>query len=119
MKQLMVMVLGAMACWRDNVPTREIVGGAPVARAARAIDGDTVVGKHHFVRGYPARTDDGEVNAVIEIPAGTTAKFEVGEDGLLRWARAREDGRRREIDYLPYPVNYGSVPRTLAPDGDA
>jgi inorganic pyrophosphatase len=59
------------------------------------------------------------VNAVVEIPSGTTAKFDVDEHhGVLRWARRREDGARREIDYLAYPVNYGMIPRTLAADGD-
>ncbi len=116
---LLVMALFTTGCWRDEVPRRSMVGGAPVAPSARPIDGDTVLGDRHFVRGYPARNADGSVNAVIEIPAGTTAKFDVGDDGLLRWARDRYDGSRREIDYLPYPVNYGMVPGTLAPDGDA
>jgi inorganic pyrophosphatase len=101
-----------------RVPHRAIVGGAPVSPAALAIDGDTLIGSRHFVRGYPATNADGSVNAVIEIPAGTTAKFEVNDDGMMRWARAREDGKRREIDYLPFVVNYGMVPQTLSPDGD-
>jgi len=108
-------------CWReDAVPRRAIVGGAPVSPTARAIDPDTIEGHKHLSRGYPARNPDGSVNAVIEIPSGTVAKFDVDdEDGVLRWARKREDGARRAIDYLPYPVNYGMVPRTLAADGDA
>lgn len=115
----MVLVAWAPACRGDDVPRRAIVGGAPVAPSARPIDGDTVAGPRHLLRGYPARDGDGAVNAVIEIPSGTTAKFDVDDDGRLRWARKREDGSRREIDYLPYPVNYGMVPSTLAPDGDA
>lgn len=61
------------------------------------------------------------VHAVIEIPAGTTAKWMVGEDGRLVWER--EGGQRRIVRYLAYPANYGMIPRTLQPsatggDGD-
>ena len=103
-----------------RVPRRAIVAGAPVTSEAIAVDATTIVTRRHLSRGYPARERDGSVNAVIEIPSGTIAKFEVDdEDGALRWARRREDGAPREIDYLPYPANYGMVPRTLAADGDA
>lgn len=102
----------------SGVPLRAVVGGAPVAPAARAIDEETVAGRRHFTRGYPP--DDGDaVHAVIEIPSGTTGKFEVDElDGWLHWRHDRDHGGRREVDYLPFPVNYGMVPRTLAGDGD-
>ena len=102
-----------------GVASRSIVGGAPVSPRALALDEETIVAARHLSRGYPARNPDGSVTAVVEIPSGTTAKFEVDEDdGLLRWALRREDGARREIDYLPYPVNYGMIPHTLADDGD-
>jgi len=103
----------------SDVPRRAVVGGAPVAPAAVAIDEETVAGRRHFARGYPSQEGD-DVNAVIEIPSGTTAKFEVDDvDGWLHWRHDREHGGRREVDYLPFPVNYGMVPRTLADDGDA
>ena len=102
----------------SHVPRRAVVGGAPVAPAATAVDDETVAGRQHFLRGYPARDGDA-VNAVIEIPSGTTAKFEVDERGRLVWQHDREHGARREVDYLPFPVNYGMVPRTLGGDGDA
>lgn len=67
------------------MPTRAIVGGAPVTPDAMALDGDTILGPRHLSRGYPARNPDGSVNAVVEIPSGTTAKFDVEEDvGTLR-----------------------------------
>jgi inorganic pyrophosphatase len=100
-----------------SVPTRAIVGGAPVAPDAIAVDAETVRGLQRFDR-LPTDNPDGSLNAIVEIPAGTTAKFEVGDDGVMRWEHAREGGRR-EVDYLPYPVNYGMVPCTLAADGDA
>jgi inorganic pyrophosphatase len=102
-----------------KVPSRAIVGGAPVTPTAVALDEETVVATRHLSSGYPARNRDGSVNAVVEIPTGTTGKFEVDEeDGFLRWALDRDDGSRRAVDYLAYPVNYGMVPRTLAADGD-
>jgi inorganic pyrophosphatase len=104
----------------DCVPRRAIVGGAPVSANALVFDAETVAGMHHFGDGYPAQNGDGSVNAVIEIPCGTTAKFEVDEtDGWLHWQHDRYTGARREIDYLPFLINYGMVPRTLAADGDA
>jgi inorganic pyrophosphatase len=103
----------------SHVPRRAIVGGAPVAAAAVALDGETVAGPRHYLRGYPAQEGD-EVNAVIEIPSGTTAKFEVEDaDGWMHWEHDRHHGGPREVDYLPFPVNYGMVPRTVARDGDA
>jgi inorganic pyrophosphatase len=51
------------------------------------------------------------VRAVVEIPAGTSEKWEVVEDGRAL-AIERQDGQRRRIDYLPYPSNYGFIPRT-------
>lgn len=105
------------ACGRE-VPNRAIVGGAPVAAEAAAVNDGTVRGRASYADGWPARNPDETVNAVVEIPAGTVAKFEVDRAGELSWERRREDGTRRAVDFLPYPVNYGMVPCTLAPDGD-
>jgi inorganic pyrophosphatase len=75
-----------------------------------------------FLRGHPAVNADGTANVVIEIPAGTTAKWEVdASDGSMR--HEFRDGRPRVVAYLGYPGNYGMVPRTLLPaetggDGD-
>ncbi len=103
-----------------DVPRRSIVGGSPVSPDAVAVSPDEIAGRGHFIHDSPAQTDDGDVNAVIEIPSGTTGKFEVDDgDGRIHWRRDREHGGRREVDYLPFPVNYGMVPRTLGQDGDA
>jgi inorganic pyrophosphatase len=113
----MVVCFALLQC---AVPRRAVVGGAPVSPAAFPLDAETVVGWRHFSRGYPAQNRDRSVNAVIEIPAGTTAKFEVDDgDGALHWQHDREHGGRRELDYLAFLVNYGMIPRTLAQDGDA
>jgi len=70
---------------------------------------------HDFLNGFAAVNADGTVNVVIEIPAGTTAKWEVTKpDGRLEWEL--EDGEPRVVRYLGYPGNYGMVPRTLLPE---
>ncbi len=118
-KPIVVGLLCGSSVLCSNVPSRSIVAGAPVSPSAVALDAETILATRHLSSGYPARNRDDSVNAVIEIPTGTTAKFEVDEeDGALRWALDRDDRSRREIDYLAYPVNYGMIPRTLAADGD-
>lgn len=51
------------------------------------------------------------VHALVEIPAGTSDKWEVTPDGRFL-AIEQVDGRRRRIQYLPYPANYGFIPNT-------
>lgn len=78
-------------------------------------------GERSFLSGWPA-TEGEFVNVVIEIPAGSVDKWEVRKsDGALVW-ETNKDGYRK-VKYLPYPANYGMVPRTLLPkslggDGD-
>ncbi len=101
-------------------------GAAPaptnVAADVVMVDDMTMVGPESFLDGYAPRNADGTVNAVVEIPAGTTAKWEVtDDDGNLHWDV--EDGRPRMVQYLGYPLNYGMVPRTklaesMGGDGD-
>lgn len=60
---------------------------------------------------YPD-ADSTTVNVVIEIPAGSNDKVEIDKvTGVFEVNRV--------IEYLPYPVNYGFIPSTLAGDGDA
>jgi inorganic pyrophosphatase len=67
--------------------------------------------ERNLLTGHPARAADGAVNVVVEIPAGTNAKWETAKDGEgLVWEF--EDGRPRVVRYLPYPANYGMVPGT-------
>jgi inorganic pyrophosphatase len=80
--------------------------------AQQLLDERTVAGERHYLTGYPARAGDGLVHVVVEIPAGTSAKWEVEkESGRLRWER--RNGAPRVVKYLPYPGNYGMIPRTL------
>jgi len=95
---------------------------------ACASSGESPAGTHElgaarsFFDGHPPIATQDLVNVVVEIPAGTNAKWEVDKtDGALRWEE--QDGRPRVVEYLAYPANYGMVPSTLLPsatggDGD-
>ncbi|MGY0503716.1 inorganic diphosphatase [Luteimonas sp. e5] len=53
-----------------------------------------------------------EVLLAVEIPAGSAIKYELGaDDGLLHVDRFLSMP-------MAYPANYGSIPRSLAGDGD-
>ncbi|MGD8327914.1 MAG: inorganic diphosphatase [Acidobacteriota bacterium] len=82
--------------------------GTPPEAAVSGASGAPV----NYLTDFPALNDDGTVNAVIEIPAGTSAKFEVTADGTTM-VQDQVDGKPRFIAYLAYPWNYGMVPRTL------
>lgn len=76
----------------------------------------------HLLNDPAPRAADGSLRMLVEIPAGTNDKWEVDKhSGTLE--RDREDGKPRTVAYLPYPGNYGMVPRTRLPksrggDGD-
>jgi inorganic pyrophosphatase len=64
-----------------------------------------------------AFTADSSVIVVIEIPAGSNEKWEVNKvSGYIEWEQITSDSFR-VINYLPYPANYGFIPRTLLPEG--
>ncbi len=99
------LALGFSACDRPETAAAGYDSQAPVL----VHPGDT-----HFIADFPARSESGAVNVVIEIPAGTDAKWEVTKpDGTLAWQI--KDGKPRVVQYLGYPGNYGMVPRTLLP----
>ena len=67
----------------------------------------------HAPANFPPFNPDGTLNALIEIPAGTNAKWEATADHeSLEWERL-DDGTLRVVAYLAYPANYGMVPGTL------
>lgn len=76
----------------------------------------------NLLKDYAPTNADGTVNVVVEIPAGTIQKWEVSKPrGLLEWEFKND--KPRVVQYLPYPGNYGMIPRTLLPkekggDGD-
>ena len=70
---------------------------------------------------YPFN-EDGTINAVVEIPAGTLEKWEVSKDGS-KIIQQIENNKIRTVNYLAYPFNYGFIPQTFLPveeggDGD-
>ncbi len=59
----------------------------------------------------------------LEIAAGTQIKFEIDKESGKLMAEQITTDSIRTINYLPYPANYGIIPRTLSPknsggDGD-
>jgi inorganic pyrophosphatase len=56
----------------------------------------------------------GQLNVVIEIPAGRTEKWETRKsDGALTWNIKK--GKPRVVKYIGYPGNYGMIPQTILP----
>ncbi|MBV9892182.1 MAG: inorganic diphosphatase, partial [Rhizobacter sp.] len=65
----------------------------------------------HLLDALPAMTDRGLANVVIDTPSGSTAKFKFDDrHGCYRLSRLLPIG-------MAFPYNFGSVARTLAPDG--
>lgn len=67
--------------------------------------------KNH--QNYPTMSEEGFFQAVIEIPAGTNAKYEFNPESIS-YEIDQRDGKDRIIQYLPYFGNYGFVPSTLS-----
>lgn len=80
-------------------------------------------GEKNFWTGYDPVNADGTVNVVIEIAAGTTAKYMVDlKSGMIELEQ--KNGAPRYVQYLGYPCNYGNIPRSVllkskGGDGDA
>jgi inorganic pyrophosphatase len=71
----------------------------------------------------PMHSEDGNIQAVVEIPAGTNLKTEYNPESNQFWADSINSKVRR-INFLPYPANYGFIPSTYMDkdrggDGDA
>ena len=65
----------------------------------------------HPLHAAQPTTAPSEVLLTVEIPAGGSVKYEIGDEGLLHVDRFLSTP-------VAYPANYGSMPRTLAGDGD-
>lgn len=96
---------------------------APPLQAQTTPQVSLLKGERHFLAGYDPVNVDGTVNVVIEIAAGTTAKYQVVNDsGLIELEQ--KNGAPRYVQYLGYPCNYGNIPRSVllkkkGGDGDA
>lgn len=91
------------------------IGLAPApafAQDAASAHVSVLKGEKNFLTAYDPVNRDGTYNVVIEIPAGTTAKYEVDKDtGLM--VLEQKNGQPRYVQYLGYPANYGLIPRTV------
>ncbi|WP_034640146.1 inorganic diphosphatase [Desulfovibrio inopinatus] len=93
-----------------------------VAPGVTIVDEYTIAGEKSFLDGYDPLNADGTINAVIEIPTGTNAKWEVVKpEGVMKWEFKK--GKPRVVKFLGYPGNYGMIPKTILPkseggDGD-
>ncbi len=76
------------------------------------LDKYTLKSPVHLVHGIDPVAGENTVRVVVEIPTGSTQKWEVEKpSGDLKWEF--EHGKPRAIQYLGYPGNYGMVPKTL------
>ena len=85
-------------------------------------DDFTIVGNQELME-LDALNADGTVRAIVEIPTGTSAKWEVSKDDPEAVYWEYKDGEPRVVNYLGYPGNYGAIPGTALPkelggDGD-
>ena len=63
------------------------------------------------------KSSDNLYNFYVEIPAGTKQKWEVNKkNGILEWEE--KNSKKRIIDFISYPGNYGFIPQTLGGDND-
>jgi inorganic pyrophosphatase len=97
-------------------------GPGPLAEGATQVDPLTIRGAKNLYNGYPARNADHTINVVVEIPAGTSSKWEVNSEGVM--VLEVREAAPRVVAFLPYPGNYGMIPNTKLPkedggDGDA
>lgn len=85
-------------------------------------DAYTITGAANLMEMSP-RTPQGTLTAIVEIPAGTSAKWELDKDNPESVYWEFRNDKPRVVDYLGYPGNYGFIPGTALPkelggDGD-
>lgn len=99
---LTVMVTDSVLASRDGI----------IAPEVKYVDDYTLAGSVKFSDVDPI-DKFGDINVIVEIPLGTTAKWEYKPDtGNIVWEFKK--GKPRIVDYQGgYPVNYGTVPKTL------
>ena len=124
------LLLTGVACMTAlaSAAQAEVLGGlafsdtTPIAQNMNAADEFTIVGDDDLMT-MDAINADGSVRAIVEIPTGTSAKWEVSKDDPKAVYWEYKDGEPRVVNYLGYPGNYGAIPGTALPkelggDGD-
>lgn len=95
-----------------------------VSDAMTVVDDYTLQASVDLLSGIDTGDADGNINVVIEIPKGTTGKWEINGDDPSQIIWEFKNGEPRTVEFEGgYPANYGSVPRTAMPasfggDGD-
>lgn len=106
--------LAALSASADTIGSLAHADAAAVAEDFERIDEFTIEVENDLLA-MPPENEDGTINALVEIPAGTSAKWEVGDDTTqIIWEEV-EDGPRI-VRYLAYPGNYGTIPSTALPE---
>ncbi|NPD15981.1 inorganic diphosphatase [Xinfangfangia sp. D13-10-4-6] len=106
----------------------ETIGGLAYADSTRNSDAMqvkdqfTIVGSDDLMKLAPTNAD-GSVRAIVEIPTGTSAKWEVSKEDPKAVYWEYKNDKPRIVNYLGYPGNYGAIPGTALPkdlggDGD-
>lgn len=124
-----LMLIGAVCLVALASSTQaETIGGLAFADATRhaaamtAKDDFTIFGTEDLIALSPTN-EDGTIRAIIEIPTGTSAKWETSKDDPKAVYWELKKNKPRIVNYLGYPGNYGSIPGTALPkelggDGD-
>ena len=114
---VLVTGLASATVFADSADSPGAVETVVDAPELERVDRLTLKSSRHLVTSIDPAPAGEMVNAVIEIPTGTTAKWEVAkESGNLVWELRK--GKPRQVKYLGYPGNYGMIPQTLLPEAD-
>jgi inorganic pyrophosphatase len=106
----------------------ETIGGLAFVDATRHAaamtpkDDFTIVGTEDLMALSPLN-ENGTIRAVVEIPTGTSAKWEMSKEDPKAVYWEFKKNKPRIVNYLGYPGNYGAIPGTALPkelggDGD-
>lgn len=62
-------------------------------------------------KNLPTYSDNGYINMIVEIPSGTNNKIEYNKI-TNKFSIDIQENKKRKINFLPYPANYGFIPST-------
>jgi inorganic pyrophosphatase len=103
MKIILIITLSFWIVWGENIILTQK-------------DSFTILSNIHLVNEVAYKTQN-RYQALIEIPAGTTDKWEVNHiSGHIEWEF--KNNKPRKISFLPYPGNYGFIPQTILDKND-
>lgn len=106
MKHTLIASLLAVALGAAWLPSTVSAQATPIEFVS------VIKGEKSYWSGYDPINADGTYNVVIEIPAGTSGKYETNKrNGMLELEQ--KNGLPRYVQYLGYPVNYGAIPRSI------